>query len=161
MGDKMRWRYGDTNPIVAAVDSSTVIEIGDLVYQDNDDVKPASAMADQGSKTANQQDFAFNFLGVAMQRSRSGDTSSIRIATTGVFEFDCPSDTCELGDMFGVDENSAGDQLLNQQVISVSASKYAIGRVAKRVPTAGTIVLIDILSTIMTGGVWGSAPSTI
>ncbi len=31
MTDKMRWRYGDTNPVVAPVDSATVIEIGDLV----------------------------------------------------------------------------------------------------------------------------------
>ena len=29
MSDKMRWRYGDTNPVVAAVDSATVIEIGE------------------------------------------------------------------------------------------------------------------------------------
>ena len=49
MSDKMRWRYGDTNPVVAAVDSATVIEIGDLVYQDVDDAKPAASQADQGS----------------------------------------------------------------------------------------------------------------
>jgi hypothetical protein len=52
MSDKMRWRYGDTNPVVAAVDSSTVIEIGDLLYQDTDDAKPASSQADQGSDSS-------------------------------------------------------------------------------------------------------------
>ena len=31
MSNKMRWRYGDTNPVQAPVASSTVIEIGDLV----------------------------------------------------------------------------------------------------------------------------------
>ena len=41
MADTMRWRYGDTNPVVAPVDSATVIEIGDLVYLDTDDAKPA------------------------------------------------------------------------------------------------------------------------
>ena len=41
MSDKMRWRYGETNPVVAEVDSTTVIEIGDLLYLDGDDVKPA------------------------------------------------------------------------------------------------------------------------
>ena len=96
MSDKMRWRYGDTNPVVAAVDSGTVIEIGDLIYQDTDDAKPASSQADQGSETANQELFADNFLGVAMQRSRSGDTDPVRVATTGAFEFDCPSGTFEL-----------------------------------------------------------------
>ena len=81
MSDRLRWRYGDTNPVVAAVDPSTVIEIGDLVYLDADDVKPASAQADQGTETDNQALFADNFLGVAMQRSRLGDTDAIRVAT--------------------------------------------------------------------------------
>ena len=67
-----------------------------------------------------------------MQRSRSGETAPIRVATTGVFEFDCPSGTFELGDLVGADENAAGDALLNQQVAKVAASQYAIGRVAKR-----------------------------
>jgi hypothetical protein len=153
MSDKMRWRYGDTNPVVAAVDSATVIEIGDLVYQDTDDAKPASAQADQGSETANQQALATKFLGVAMQRSRAGDTSPVRVATTGVFEFDCPSGTFELGDLVGVDENAGGNALLDQQVDGVGSGTYAVGRVARRVTDAATSVLIDIRSTVMTGGV--------
>jgi len=161
MSDKMRWRYGDTNPVMAAVDSATVVEIGDLVFQDTDDAKPASAQADQGSETANQELFAHKFLGVAMQRSRSGDTAPIRVATTGVFEFDCPSGTFELGDLVGADENASGDALLNQQVAKVAASKYAIGRVAKRAAAATTSVLVDIRSTVMTGGVEGSSPSGV
>jgi len=157
----MRWRYGDTNPVVAAVDSATAIEIGDLVYQDLDDAKPASAQADQGGETANQELFADKFLGVAMQRSRAGDTDPIRVATTGVFEFDCPSGTFELGDLVGVDENAGGDGLLDQQVAAVAASKYAVGRAAKRVATAATRVLVDVRSTVMTGGVEGSSPSGV
>jgi hypothetical protein len=152
----MRWRYGDTNPVVAAVDSATVIEIGDLVYQDTDDAKPASSQADQGSLTANQELFADNFLGVAMQRSRDGDIDAIRVATTGVFEFDCPSGTFELGDLVGINEASGGTSLENQQVISVSASEYAIARVAKRVSATAASALIDVRSTVMTGGVEGT-----
>jgi len=161
MADKMRWRYGDTNPVVAAVDSATLIEIGDLVYQDTDDAKPASAQADQGSETANQELFADKFLGVAMQRSRAGDTAPIRVATTGVFEFDCASDTYELGDLMGADENASGNALLSQQVARVAASKYAVGRVARRVSPAATTLLVDIRSTVMTGGVEGSSPSGV
>ena len=159
MSDKMRWRYGDTNPVVAAVDSDTVIEIGDLLWQDTDDAKPASDITDQGTETANQTALADAFLGVAMQRSRSGDTAPVRVAATGVFEFDCPSGTFELGDLVGADENAAGDALLNQQVDSVAAAAYAIGRIAKRQAVAATSVLIDIRSTVMTGGVEGSTPS--
>jgi hypothetical protein len=153
MTDKMRWRYGDTNPVIAAVDPTTVIEIGDLVYLDTDDAKPASLQADQGTEPDNQSLFAGSFLGVAMQRSRSGDADPIRVATTGVFEFDCPSDTYELGDLVGADESAGGTALENQQLAKVSASQYAIARVARRAATATTDVLVDIRSTVMTGGV--------
>ena len=160
MTDKMRWRYGDTNPVVAAVDAATVIEIGDLVRQDIDDAKPASSLSDRGTKLDNQDGLADSFLGVAMQRSRSGDTAAIRVATTGVFEFDCPSSTFELGDLIGADKNMANTGLLSQQVAKVTQSQGAIGRVAKRESAAVTNALVDIRSTIMTGGVANSHSGT-
>ncbi len=46
MSNIMRWRYGETWPVMLPVDSTTVIEIGDLVYLDTDDAKPASSQAD-------------------------------------------------------------------------------------------------------------------
>ena len=153
MTDKMRWRYGDTNPVVAAVDSASVIEIGDLVYQDKDDAKPASAQADQESEEANQKLFAGNFLGVAMQRSHSGDTDPVRVATTGVFEFDCLSNNFELGDLVGIDENIGGIALEDQQVTPVGTGEHAIARVAKRAATPTTSILVDIMSTVMKGGI--------
>jgi hypothetical protein len=159
MSDKMRWRYGDTNPVVAAVDSATVIEIGDLVMQDTDDAKPASMFAWGANLAATQDAFDDKFLGVAMQRSRAGETAPIRVATTGVFEFDCPSGTFELGDMVGVNANTGGNGLTNQQVAKVTLSKNAVGRVAKRQASAATSVLVDIRSTVMTGGVEGGSPS--
>lgn len=161
MSDKMRWRYGDTNPVVAAVDSSTEIEIGDLLYQATDDARPTSAQPNCDGDQNNREFFADNFLGVAMQRSRAGDTSAIRVATTGVFEFDCPADNFELGDLVGADGDGTGTGLLDQQVTSVGATTRAIGRVAKRVATAATSVLVDIRSTVMTGGVEGSSFSGV
>jgi hypothetical protein len=168
MSDKMRWRYGDTNPVVAAVDSATVIEIGDFVYQDTDDAKPASQLRigpedripDQSTDIPGavlnqslQQLFADNFMGVALHQSRSGDMDPIRVATMGVFEFDCPSGTFELGDLVGVDEASSGIVLEDQQVVPVSDSRYAVARVARRAAVPVTGVLVDISSTIMTGGI--------
>jgi hypothetical protein len=161
MSDKMRWRYGDTNPVVAAVDAGTVIEIGDLVYQESDDVRPASSQTDQGSETANQDLFADKFLGVAMQRSRAGETAPVRVATTGVFELACPSGTFELGDLVGADEDGPNNALFNQQVAKVNSSRYAIGRVARREAANTTSVLVDVRSAVMTGGVEGSSPSGV
>ena len=45
MSNVMRWRYGDTNPVVLPVASSTVIEIGDFVYQSSGAALPASELA--------------------------------------------------------------------------------------------------------------------
>jgi hypothetical protein len=144
MSDKMRWRYGDTNPVVAAVNADIVIEIGDLVWQDINNAKSASFCSSQAA-------FCNNFLGVAMQRSRYGETTPIRVATTGVFEFDCPLVACELGDLTGPDH--VNNVLMNQQVMMVTAPWYAIGRVAKRQPEVVRSVLVDIRSTLMTGGI--------
>ena len=32
MSNIMRWRYGETNPVIIPVETGTAIEIGDLVY---------------------------------------------------------------------------------------------------------------------------------
>jgi hypothetical protein len=156
----MRWRYGDTNPVIAAVDSTQAIEIGDLLYQDVDTARSAPQLANQNSLAANQQAFAGSFLGVAMQRSRVGDTDPIRVATTGVFEFDCAGATFQLGNLVGVDQNATQNGLLAQQVTPVTVPKQAIGRVARREPVSTTLVLVDVRSTVMTGGVEGSSFSS-
>lgn len=156
MGDRMRWRYGDTNPVIADVDPDTVIEIGDLLWQDQDDAKPASMAATDGDRHVFGLDeiFVRKFLGVAMQRSRAGDASPIRVATTGVFEFDCvPPITCELGDLIGPQISHENPQLANQRVVKVGLASCAIGRAAKRHSTPALCVLVDIRSTVMTGGV--------
>ncbi len=159
MSDKMRWRYGDTNPVMSAVDSATVIEIGDLLYQDTDDAKPASSQADRSTEATNQTLFAANFLGVAMQRSRKGDTDMVRVATAGVFEYDCAGSACELGDLVGPDEaitEECEDGLCNQQIAPVTEPRLAIARIAKRAGAGVTSVLIDIRSTVMAGGINGT-----
>ena len=152
MANTMRWRYGDTCPVMMPVDSATVIEIGDMLFIDTDDAKPASSQNDQGTEIANQQLFHDLFAGVAMQASRSGDTQPIRVATTGVFEFDCVSTTLEVGDLMSSDENVGGTALLNQTVVKVAAANAAVGRCAKRLNPAGTRVLVDIVSAMLKGG---------
>jgi hypothetical protein len=154
MSDTFRWKYGDYYPVVAAVDSATVIELGDLLWQDIDNAKPASELANPGT-------FTLNFLGVAMERNRKGDTTAIRVATSGVFEFDVLAGECfELGDLVGVRCITAvrlGDsevkehkvqELENQVVAKVTNSKLAIGRVDKREPRAAESVLVRIQSRV-------------
>jgi len=154
MANRMLWRYGETNPIMAAVDSAQVIEIGDILYLNTDDARPVSQYTYGDSLGATQEAIIdTGFLGVAMQQSRNGDTDEIRVATNGVFEFDCASATFEVGDLVGVDDNSDGDTMMDQQVIAVNHPALAIGRVAKRVTSAATKVLVRIKSSVMEGGV--------
>ena len=161
MSNTMRWRYGDTNPVMAPVKSATVIEIGDMVWQEMGNAWPASMLPHQGSREANQQLFAEKFLGVVMQRSsRAGNIDRICVATSGVFESDCTSATFELGGHVGPEENTGGDGLLNQHVVAVYASQYAVARCARQASIAVPRVLIDICSTVMRGGINGTTART-
>ena len=149
MTDTLRYRHGDTKPVMMPVDSSTAIDIGDLIYLNNDDALPASSQADQGSETANQRLFASKFLGVAQQRSRDGDDQPIRIATSGVFEFECTAATFTVGDLVGVDEASDGTSLEDQTVVGVNLEDLAIGKVHKAELSNATRVKVEIQSQVM------------
>jgi len=153
MANTMRWRYGETNPVVIPVASATVIEIGDLVYLDTT-AKPAGALTYGASLASTQESFHDKFIGVAMQQSRGGDTADIRVATTGVFEFPCASATFEVGARLGVDDNVGGNALLDQQVIAVNVAnpELSIGYCAKRVNPAATSVLVDVIGTLTHAG---------
>ena len=138
MSDILRWRYGDTNPVVLPVDSATVIEIGDLVYLDTDDAKPAGSLADAGTEAANQEAFHDQFAGVAMQRSRAGDTTPIRVATTRRVRV-----RLSVGDVRSRRADRRERERRRQRRSATSKSKasprpnLAIGRCAKRVNPAG------------------------
>lgn len=154
MANTMRWRYGDTNPVMIAAASDAEIEIGDLLLVESNAVVPASGQADQGTSVVNQTEFKANFAGVAMQASPTGSGDPIRVATTGVFEFECASATFEVGDLIGATENATGDRLLDQTVEAVPSISAALGRCGKRVNPASTRVLVDLVSTITRGGAY-------
>ncbi len=152
MANLMRWRYGETNPVMVPVLSGFVIEIGDLVYLEGNNVRPASALTDQGTLLANQEMFHDKFLGVAMQASLSASTDPIRVATSGVFDLDCLSAAFEVGDLLGSTEEPTGTQLESQIVVGVATPNLAVGRCVKQVDPASTKVLVDLVSTVVRGG---------
>ena len=155
MSDNLRWRYGETNPVVSKpIASATVIEIGDLVEMASDGtVTPASAHTWNTDLATTQNEFQDTHLGVAMQRSRGGDTQPVRVATSGVFEFDCASATFELGTLVGPAKQT-GNALENQKVVALAATNEnkAVGRVAKRVNPADVKVYVELVSTVLRGG---------
>lgn len=151
MSNTMRWRYGETNPVMLPVQAETTIEIGDLVYLDGGNLKPAAEQADQGSLAGNQQTFHDNFVGVAMQ-CNNGAATSVRVATTGVFEFACQPAAFDVGDLIGCSEDGAGTQLEPQEVEEVAAENLALGRCVKQAVAGSQKVLVDIVSTVVRGG---------
>jgi len=91
---------GDMEEVLASVHGSTVVEAGDLMFQDKTSgVRGASEDADNYaypfSYAANsatpgtgiQYGLYQNFLGVAMESSQSGVTEKISIAKAGVFRY--------------------------------------------------------------------------
>ncbi|TWU30205.1 capsid cement protein [Bythopirellula polymerisocia] len=151
MANTMRWRYGDTNPIMLPVGTAVSVEIGDLLMLSGGEVLPVTSLSNQGTTAATQEAFHDEFLGIAMQCSPVGATDAIRIATSGVFEFDCASATFDVGDLVG--GNDAGSGTLDAQVVDgVASANLAIGRCMKRVSPAATKVLVDVVSTLTKGG---------
>ena len=86
---KTRWCYGDINSIIVPVDSGVVILPGDILFVCDERVVPADLyrIAYESYATKGDMYGAGQFLGVAMQGSMR-ENQWIRIATTGVFEFE-------------------------------------------------------------------------
>ena len=155
MANKVRYIRGDIVPVDSPpILSAVVIEIGDLLYQDmyTKNVYPASSLPDQGGDAANQRLFSCWFLGVALGQSRSGDTASISVGTTGTWEFICPSATWSLGDLVAADGNAATSGLLDQTVEEVFAHDRSIGVCDQLEAVANTRVWVRIRSEVMEAG---------
>lgn len=162
MGNVNRWKYGDTDPVVAVCREGTAIEIGDLVYQATSnvlfDVRPASAIPNQGSLVANQEYFACRFLGHASQQHRANqdpaDFCELRVGTRGSYEYPCQALTrrLPLGTFFGPEADAAGTGLRNQMVAEVAEERQAVGRLARIANVGDTTVLIRLVSEVMEGG---------
>lgn len=145
----MRWRYGETNPVIAWVSEGHGVEIGDLLMYDSEGARPASTHENKSDKATTQSTFASKFLGVAMQKSPLGESTQIRVATSGVFEFEPVSPIKpDLGAIIGVGESTDRTAVCSQKV-DTAVSGGLIGRVVRREPTATQKILITIKSKII------------
>ena len=148
MSDKIRWRFGETRSVVAPVASNVAIEIGDLVFWDAATIRPACETQTASTFEDTTTDFASNFLGVALQSSPLDVAPSIRVATSGVFEFDCERATYRLGELVGVALNAQTQKLANQKTLKVAAPELAIGKVFRQSDEPSDSVYVDVRSTV-------------
>ena len=108
MANRLRFRSGAVELHRLRVDSATVIEAGDMVYLDTDDVKPASSFTWTTDLPTTQGAFAAVFLGIAHQQSASGATDplSVELPPHSVLDVNVNA-TYEAGDVPGPDATSA------------------------------------------------------
>lgn len=145
MPNQLRFRRGQVELHKFRVDSATVIEAGDLLFLDSDDVKPASDFTWDTDLATTQAAFAAAFVGVAHQQSAAGDTDDVSVDTSplSVYEFDVNSATYEVGDTLGPDENSSA--LMNQQLEAASAAN-AIARAAEYKAASSSLLRVQFAS---------------
>jgi hypothetical protein len=150
MSNHLRLRSGQVQLHKLRVDSGTVIEAGDLVFLDSDDVKPAADFAWDTDLETTQSAFAAVFLGVAHQQSADGDTDdvSVDLGPFSIYEFDVDSATYEVGDALAPDENSM--TLLNQQ-LEAAVTAASIARAAEYKAAAATKLRVTFASAFHAG----------
>jgi hypothetical protein len=151
MANRLRFRNGQVHLHKLRVDSGTVLEAGDLVYLDSDDVKPASDFTWTSDLATTQSAFAASFLGVTHQQSASGDTDdvSVDLSPHSVYEFDVNSATYEVGDELSPDEDSS--TLMNQQLEAVASGTLAIARATEFKASSASTLRVTFASAFYTG----------
>jgi len=151
MGNQLRFRSGEVQLHKLRVDSGTVLEAGDLVYLDTDDVKPASSFSWTSDLATTQSAFAASFLGVVHHQSADGDTDdvSVDMSPSAIYEFDVAAATYEVGDELGPDELASS--LMDQQLEAVGTGTLAIARAAEYKAAAATTLRVTFASAFHVG----------
>jgi len=180
MTSRFRYRSGDTNDIFVPYDADHPIEEGDLVFLDPTlgYARTATDMTNQGDDALNQLAFAEYFAGVAMQKAglQSNEKSfrlvtdpnppCIRLATSGLFEFDCAAgmgDTMAEGDLVGIYATGSGisdsQKVMAAQTDGALTRSRAIGFLRKQPATYGqsspdeTRCFVEVDASLARGGV--------
>ena len=151
MSDVFRHRKEFHRPRFYPVVADDAIEVGDLMYWDatEEAARPVSAFTYGTTLGETQKAINHLFLGMSGDRSKAGDTIDVEVQASGIKEYVCASTTWEVGDLVGIDDNSGGTALEDQQVIAVTNTDKAIGIVAKRVSSAATAVQIELFPNIL------------
>ncbi len=151
MSNQLRFRSGQVFLHRLRVDSGTVIEAGDLVYLDGDDVKPAADFPFTTDLATTQGNYAAAFLGIAHQQSADGDTDdlSIDFSPHAVYEMNVNAANYEVGDRLGPDELSAA--LMSQQLEAVPSADLAIARATEYKTSATSLLRVTLASAFHSG----------
>lgn len=131
MPDHLRFRSGPVQLHRMRVDTTSVIEPGDLMFLDGADARPASEYPWDTDLATTQEQFADQFLGIAHERSEDGESEpiSVDLSPLSVYEFDVDTAAYEVGQLLGPDELSS--TLMDQQLEAVISADRAVARAAE------------------------------
>lgn len=151
MANVHRHRFSYDKPRMYWANAARVIEIGDICWRDKTgghNVRPANQFVYNTNDPTTRRQFAKAFAGVAESQHRAIDGAMrTRLGTAGVWEFICPSQLWEIGDMVAPDID-ATPLLMNQTVDRVARKVEAIGVVARRHAAASTTVMVEIFAPL-------------
>ena len=151
MANRLRFRSGQVQLRKVRVDGGTVLEAGDLVYLDGDDVKPAKDFPWTTDLATTQEAFAAVFLGVCHQQSIDGDTEdvSVDVSPLSVYEFDVNPAAYEVGAVLGPDAQATA--LMNQQLEAVAGAARGIARAAEYKASSSSVLRVTFASAFHAG----------
>ena len=125
MSNVMRHRYGAKNPVLVQVASGTVVEVGDLIALVSGYGKTFFQIAGAGRTNASMADCVQDFAGVVMQASASGETTPIRVATTGTFEYPCVAASVYTGYFANINSSA----LAQKVAVATSINSLTMGAI--------------------------------
>ncbi len=133
------------------IESTSVVEPGDMVYLDETHIRPASEMFWNTDLATTQQNFADVFVGIAHEGSDDGEDApvSIDVSSASVYEFTVENGTYDNGNPLGPD--GASSKLLNQQLAYADPATQAIARAAEFVDQMTTRLRVTFASAYSTG----------
>jgi hypothetical protein len=146
MSHSLRFRSGQVELHRLRVAAETVLEPGDLVWLDGDDLKPAADFPFDTDLDTTRAAFAAVFLGVCQQYSAAGDTAdvSVDLSPLAVYEFDCDAATFEVGSLLAPDGDS--EALFSRKLAKVTDPAVAIARAAEYQAGEATRIRVQFAS---------------
>ncbi|MCC7421634.1 MAG: hypothetical protein IT428_15235 [Planctomycetaceae bacterium] len=142
------FRTGQQELVKQRVDSGTVIEIGDMVFLDTNDVKPVSDFTWDTNEATTQAGVANVFLGIAVEKSASGETDdiSVDVSSMSVWEFTVASSTYEYGDELSPKKHASENELLNDTLKATASDGAAMAQAAQYASSAVTRLKVKFAS---------------
>jgi hypothetical protein len=145
-------RRDDGSLLVPALLADEII-IGDALWRDegNDNVvRPAASLPDQGSEQLNQELFRARFAGIAATGKPADEAIKVRVIWDPKQEFQVPavSATYSIGDRLALNEDTAGTALLNQQYVAPTNLSSGILIVVQEELAAVVSVRVRLLGTV-------------